>query len=169
MSWKNVIGELVPMAGTLIGGPLGGAVANKVATALGLKDGASNDEIDSALATASPEVLAQIKADLNEHLEKMKSLDVDLERIASGDRDSARRRQVDMNDKTPAILATVVTIGFFSVLGYMMAKGIPEQGGEALLMLLGALSAAWGGIVQYYFGSSAGSKQKTKQMAKGGK
>jgi hypothetical protein len=46
----------------------------------------------------------------------------------------------------------------------MIAYGLPAQGGEALLVMLGTLGTAWGAIVSYYFGSSAGSKEKTEAM-----
>jgi predicted permease len=71
---------------------------------------------------------------------------------------------VKTGDWTPKALAGAVTLGFFGVLGYMIAYGLPAQGGEALLVMLGTLGTAWGAIVSYYFGSSAGSKEKTEAM-----
>jgi hypothetical protein len=46
----------------------------------------------------------------------------------------------------------------------MIAYGLPENGGEAMLVMLGTLGTAWGAIVSYYFGSSAGSREKTQAM-----
>jgi hypothetical protein len=95
----------------------------------------------------------------------MRELDIDLERIANADRDSARNREVAAKDWTPRILAGLITAGYFGALFYMLQNGLPQHGGsEALLIMLGTLGTAWGGVVAYYFGSSAGSKEKTDAM-----
>lgn len=91
---------------------------------------------------------------------KLEEFDVKREEIAAGDRDSARKREIEIKDKTPAILAGLITLGFFLILGWMIIKGIPETGHDALLLLLGTLSASWAGVVAYYFGSSSGSRSK---------
>ena len=95
----------------------------------------------------------------------MKELDIDLERISSGDRDSARKMQMQTNDWIPRILALIITVGFFGILIWMLINGMPKNGTEALLMMLGALGTAWTGVVNFYYGSSAGSKAKTDAMA----
>ena len=94
----------------------------------------------------------------------MKELDIDLERIAAGDRDSARKMQTETKDWTPKILAYFITFGFFGALVWLMVFGIPQTGTEVLLMMLGSLSTSWTGVVQFYYGSSAGSKQKTDAL-----
>lgn len=91
---------------------------------------------------------------------KLEEFKLKSEEIAANDRDSARQREVQVKDRTPAVLAALITVGFFSVLGYMLAKGLPEVGREPLLIMLGALGSAWTGVVAYYFGSSAGSRDK---------
>jgi hypothetical protein len=46
-----------------------------------------------------------------------------------------------------------------------MVFGIPQTGTEVLLMMLGSLSTSWTGVVQFYYGSSAGSKAKNDLLA----
>ena len=94
----------------------------------------------------------------------MKSLDIDLERISAGDRDSARQMQIATKSWLPEILAVLVTVGFFGVIAYIIKFGLPESGKEALLLLLGSLGTAWTGVMAFYFGSSSGSKQKTDAL-----
>jgi hypothetical protein len=46
----------------------------------------------------------------------------------------------------------------------MLVFGMPKTGTEALLMMIGSLGTAWTGVMQFYFGSSAGSKAKTDAL-----
>jgi hypothetical protein len=73
--------------------------------------------------------------------------------------------QAQTNDWIPRVLALMITVGFFGILVWMLVKGMPSTGTEALLMMLGALGTAWTGVVNFYYGSSAGSKAKTDVMA----
>ncbi len=75
------------------------------------------------------------------------------------DRASARQREIQ------TMLAGVMVAGFFLVLAWLLAYGMPAQGGEALLVLLGALSSGVAAVLSYYFGSSSGSAWKSKLLA----
>jgi hypothetical protein len=130
---------------------------------LGKPDG-TEDELLSAAKSATPEQLLALKQAEQSFVVKMRELDLDLERISNEDRDSARNREIKTGDYTPKLLAAAVTFGFFGVLFWMIANGLPSNGGEAMLVMLGTLGTAWGAIVSYYFGSSAGSREKTQAM-----
>jgi hypothetical protein len=131
---------------------------------LGKPDG-TEDELAAAASKATPDQLLALKKAENEFMLQMRELDIDLERISNEDRDSARNREIKTRDLTPKILAGFITAGYFGVLFYMLTHGLPTTGGsEAMLVMLGTLGTAWGGVVAYYFGSSAGSKEKTEAM-----
>jgi len=72
--------------------------------------------------------------------------------------------------RTPAVLTLVTTIGFFTILGWLIALGIPDTGRDAILVMLGTLGTAWTSCVAYWVGSSSGSARKTdalERIAKG--
>jgi hypothetical protein len=160
-----LLGQLAPSIATALGGPLAGVAVKTLSTALfGHEDG-TEEQISAAMATATPDQLAAIKKIDADFKVQMKSLDIDLERIAAGDRDSARQMQRDTKDWVPKVLAIVITLGFFGILIWMLLNGMPKTGTEALLMMLGALGTAWTGVVNFYYGSSAGSKAKNDLLA----
>lgn len=165
MNWKKIVGSLAPVAGQLIGGPLGAGVATKVADALGLGSGATDDEINKAIAVASPDTLAKIKKDLNDHVERLKELDVDLEEIAADDRDSARNRQIQLKDPTPALIAIVVIGLWIYVQYFFLNHTFPEQNEALVMRALGILDGILISVITYYYGSSRGSKQKTEMLS----
>jgi len=159
-----LLGQLAPSIATALGGPLAGVAVKTLSSALFGHEEATEEQISTAMASATPDQLAAIKKIDADFKVQMKSLDIDLERIAAGDRDSARQMQRDTKDWTPKVLAYFITFGFFAALVWIMVFGIPQTGTEVLLMMLGSLSTSWTGVVQFYYGSSAGSKQKTDAL-----
>ena len=159
-----LIGSVAPTIATALGGPVAGLAVKAISGALFGHEGASQDEIMTALANPTGDQLAALKKIDADFAVQMKALDIDLERIAAGDRASARDMQKETKDWIPRALAVSVTIGFFAILLYMLVYGLPATGNEALLLLLGALQTAWGGIIAFYFGSSSGSQQKDKMI-----
>jgi len=162
----NLVKTVAPSLATAVGGPLAGMATRAISDALLGKPDGTEDELIDAAAKASPDQLLALKKAEQDFAVRMRELEIDLQRIDAADRSSAREREVKTGDWTPKALAGAVTLGFFGVLGYMIAYGLPTQGGEALLVMLGTLGTAWGGIVSYYFGSSAGSKEKSEAMSR---
>ena len=158
----NLVKTVAPSIASAVGGPLAGMGTKAISEALLGKPDGSEVELLQAAEKATPEQLLALKRAEQDFAVQMRELDIDLERIANSDRDSARNREIKVKDWTPKILAGLITVGYFGVLFYMLRNGLPQHGGsEAMLVMLGTLGTAWGGVVAYYFGSSAGSKEKT--------
>lgn len=155
-----LLSSVAPSIATALGGPLAGLGVKALSKALLGAEDFSQEAVMDAMATASPEQLAAVKKIDADFKVQMKALDIDLERIAVDDRKSARDMQKETRDWIPRALAVSVTAGFFAILIYMLVYGLPTTGNEALLLLLGALQTAWGGIIAFYFGSSSGSQKK---------
>ena len=66
-----------------------------------------------------------------------------------------------------AFLAITTNIGFLSVVGWIVYRGLPINGTgrDILLMLLGALVTLATQVNSFYFGSSQGSADKTELLA----
>jgi len=161
----DLVRTVAPSIASAVGGPLAGMATKAISEALLGKPDGSEAELVQAAAMATPEQLLALKKAEQSFEVQMRELDIDLERIASEDRDSARNREIKTKDLTPKFLAASVTVGYFGVLFYMLTHGLPTTGGsEAMLVMLGTLGTAWGGIMAYYFGSSAGSKAKDEAI-----
>lgn len=167
MDWKQIVGAVAPALGTALGGPLGGLAVAAVSDALLGKPNGTEGEIAVALTAGGPDALLKLKQADQAFAQRMRELDIDLERLHQTDRASAREREAKTGDVwTPRTLAGLVTIGFFGVLGWLLYSGKPASGGDALLVMLGGLGGAWTSIIAYYFGSSAGSAAKTELLGK---
>jgi hypothetical protein len=174
MSFTDVLKKSFPFisAAAGLGGPVGTIAASLVGKALGIdKVPATADGISNAIATAfaDPAQRAQLVQAEQQFQLQMKELGYEsAEQLAAtdaADRASARSREVALKDKIPALLALLVTVGFFGVLWYMLTHQVPAASHDTMLLLLGSLGTAWTSIIAYYFGSSAGSDRKTELMA----
>jgi len=156
----QIIGSVAPTIATALGGPLAGVATKALAAKLLDRPDATEEEVEVAILGASPSDLLKLKeaeADLERHLI---DAGIELEQVAARDRNSARQRQMELKDRVPGVLAALVLIGFFSVIAYMLKYGLPPASAEILALLIGGLSVGFTQILNYYFGSSAGSKNK---------
>jgi hypothetical protein len=175
---RAVIGTVAPTLATMLGGPLAGAAVSAIAGAFGLPSGSGQDDITKVVQSGAmtPEIIAKVRQADQEHAEKLRQMDIDLEKLNQGhqealaatdasDRDSARKREIAVKDWTPTMLALGITAGFFGILGFLLFQAPPANSRDVLNIMLGSLGTAWVSMVAYYFGSSAGSEAKTKIIA----
>jgi hypothetical protein len=157
MSW---IEQLAPTIASCLGGPLAGMAVEAVSKAIGVDPSAVQDTINSGKLTA--EQIASIQSAEIALKAKAQEMGLDFEQLAVQDRKSARDMQVTTKSWIPPLLAIIVTLGFFGILGGMMTGRVTSS--EALMIMLGSLGTAWTGIIAFYFGSSASSQNKDQLL-----
>lgn len=166
----DFLASILPTLATAVGGPLAGGAAAFFAEKLGLSEKSVTAVVD-AVRGATPEQLATMRQ-IDAELKKM-YLDagIKLEELAVADRDSARKREAAVNDKTPRNLAYLYGSVFFMVIAAQIGMGIygvvmPSGVEKTLDMLLGVLTGMVLGSKEYYFGSSSSSMAKNALIAR---
>lgn len=150
----GIIGAVAPTIATALGGPLAGMATKFVSNALfGHQDG-SADDIQAALLNPTSDQLSALKKIDADFRTQMKSLDVDLEKIAAADRDSARNMAIMTHDWTPRVLAVVVIIAWVFIQWHLLNNTIPQEMRELVARVLGTLDAALTLVLSYYFGAA---------------
>jgi hypothetical protein len=167
---KAIIATVAPGIATALGGPLAGVATRALADKLLGTPDASAEAVEQAVAAATGGDLVKLKELEGEFQAQMQDAGIALERIAADDRASARDRQAKMKDWTPSVLGLAIIVGFFGVLAWIFRFGLPDNGSEVLLIMVGALGAMTTQVGNYFFGSSTGSKNKDAIIAglKGG-
>jgi len=160
MEWLKTI---APTIATALGGPLAGMAVAAVSKALGCDPDEVQNVISSGKLTA--EQVASIQLAELELKKQAQSMGLDFAKLTVEDRKSAREMQIATKSMLVPSLAILIVSAFIGVV-------IATLGGFAVVdsvlagTLIGYLSAKAEQVVNFYFGSSAGSKEKTELLAK---
>jgi hypothetical protein len=149
---KKIISAVAPTIATALGGPLAGAATAQLVA----KFGGDEKAAESALASASPETIVQLRQLEIEFQKFLAQNEIDLEQVHQNDRASARLREVAVKDNTPQLLA-------FSYLGIFLAVLMMQfwiiidavDAAEGALRILDGMTGILGTLVigskDYYF------------------
>jgi hypothetical protein len=141
-------------------GPLGKIATGFLAKALG-KAGATEEEIAAAVSTATPEDIVKIKEAEQEFQKFLAENDIKLLELDNEDRANARAREIAVRDHMPAVVALIVMAAFAVALLWIMKWGIADTAKDVVMIMIGVLGAKFGSVVDYFVGSSAGSRNKS--------
>lgn len=178
MDWKEVGGKIAksaPLLGQVVGSFVPGAGAigtgiGLIARAFGLSGDATPEETMKAI-SADPEAAMKLQAIENDHQAQLARIGLELDQAYLADRQSARMADVEKTKATGSrdymmyALAIAISLGFFGLCGMLMFKQLPEGSQEAVFMLFGGMVSSYTAVVQYFFGSSKSSGEKTKLIA----
>jgi len=88
-------------------------------------------------------------------------------RLAGQRTEDGLQQQIIAHDFTNQLLAYLVTGAFFALIVLLMfsTKPIDTSVKDLLFTLLGVVATSWANIIGFYFGSSAGSAQKSQAIS----
>jgi len=167
MIWKDTLGALAPTLATALGGPLAGAATKFIAGKLLGDEDKSIEDIESFVLGASPEKLAELKALDNQFTIEMKKLDINVMEL-SVDNTKSARELAKINMWPQIVLSALFVVGYFAILislGFGFFS-LDSSAKDTLILLLGIMTREMPTIMQFWFGSSFGSKKKTEQLIK---
>lgn len=161
---KLFLASRAPELARFLGGSFAGtAVAVMAKTLLGRPE-TDESVLLEALSKASPDALLELRRAGWALQSELINAGVETERLHHADRSNARARERALNDKVPGALAFVVVAGFFGVLAVMLFSDVPSGSETEFSIMLGALATMAAAVMNYYFGSSAGSREKTQML-----
>ena len=160
MEWLKT---LAPTIATCLAGPLAGMGVAALAKAIGCEP----HEVENVISTGklTSEQVASIQLAELELKKQAQSMGLDFAKLTVEDRKSARDMQIATKSMLVPSLAILIVSAFIGVV-------IATLGGFAVVdsvlagTLIGYISAKAEQVVNFYFGSSAGSKEKTDLLAK---
>lgn len=160
-NWKQTLAAVAPSIATALGGSMAGVAVSVATRALGLTEG-DEDGLQAAVASGNPDVLLKLKEAENEFRVQLKRLEVDIHKVDAGDRKDARGMAINTTLIPQAVLATIFVSGFVYVLSILFRGNsvIAAEMMQPAMYVLGILSAGIIQIMNFFFGSSSGSKEK---------
>ena len=147
-----------PMAATALTGPAGGMAVKMIAQKLGVEN--------------SVEAVTKHLQSNPEDAVKLKELDLKELELHNADRDSARKREMEVVKSDAHFITKNITslLAIGTVAGAMVMTALvffvdfPDSQENIIIFVLGFLSSAATQVLSYYFGSSAGSKDKDEKI-----
>lgn len=165
MDWKGIVSSIAPTIGTALCGPIGGTAVKFLADKFLGNENATEDELREAILGAKPEDLVKIKSLESEFKLQMRKLDIDIERLHQLDRASAR--DLAKTDIKPHVVFSVLFIGGYFVILILIMNGgvkIDDKIFAVFTTVFGVVTASIQQIMNFWFGSSKGSKDKTTAL-----
>ena len=164
-SIKGIVGKVAPVLGNAIVPGVGGVAGSLIANVLGCENDPMS--IETALHSATPEQFTELKKLEHTHKERLIELGIENDLMYVKDVQDAREREIAIvkatgkKDINLYILAWIVIVGFFGLCTFLMYRPLPAGSSDVTFMLFGALATGFGTVLQYFFGSSKSSSDKT--------
>lgn len=163
MDWSQLgkkVADFAPLLGSALG-PAGSAVGALIASEFGSDN--TPESIDAAI-KGNPDARVKLQQLQFEHNVDLKKISLEHAKLAVQDRANARHNH--KNSRMPAILSVGLTFMIAAIVVLLFWVEVPPGSREVLFMLLGVAVKEWGSAMQYWFGTTRSSADKT-MMIKG--
>jgi len=116
----------------------------------------------------SPEKRAELEMRLTEaeHEKEIKLAELTQAQLQTEADDKKNARAEHKLSLMPAMLSLLLTCFIAGIVFLLFYVEMPEGSKEVLFMLLGIVVKEWGGAMQYWFGTTRGSEEKTRLLNK---
>lgn len=160
---NDLLAGLAPTLASAILGPLGGVAVAALGKVFGI-EAATTAQVSKVFQDGrmTPEQLTAIKELEMKYQNDEKERGFRYEELIFKNTADARDMQKQTKSFFPATLSIFITSGFFSILITMLVWEYKPT--EPLLIMLGALGAAFGAVVNFWLGSSNGSQRKSELL-----
>ena len=177
----NSLGSVIRSAGAKLLGnaiPAGGMMVDLVSDLFGV-DSDDPEEIEQAIAK-DPQAAPKLRELELKHREVIESIGLqrqqiklEEERMHQADRSSARSREVDVVKATGKKDVNLYALAWCVVGGYLLTMmavlffggGLQGMPRDICFILVGGLVSGFTSVLQYFFGSSKSSSDKTQMLA----
>ena len=157
----DLVRKFAPTIAAGLGGPVAGQAVKFLTDKLGVPGDSTVTEIEAALSTATPEQFAAIKAADQEFAVAMAKLDLDVFALETSDTQNART-MASLNMWPQIVLSIVFVTGYFGLMCLIFGGGftIDDSLRDLANILIGVMTGGIVKILDFWFGSSHGSKTK---------
>ena len=172
-SGKNLVQSVLPVLGTALGGPLGGAALGIVAKALYPDDPTKKvtpSDVATIIQSGDPDTLLKLKQAEYEFEQFSKQMEFDTIQLNQKDKDSARNMAIKTSLYPQIAITITFLIGFFTITYFAFTtltgiKDVNPQAMGSLLTLLGVITTAVPTILAFWFGGNKSNQDKDDNTA----
>lgn len=163
MSWLDTVKKIAPTVAAALGGPLAGVAVTALGELFGMSDPTA-DKIKVAIENGS--LTGEQISGIRQLELKLKNEEAErgfrYEELSFKNTADARKMRIETGSRFPETLSTLIVLGFFGVLSWMMYDKAALDN-QPLLVMLGSLGAAFGAVINYWLGNNKGS-DRTKEL-----
>lgn len=160
MDWKELgksVAKYAPLLGGVVGGPAGAGIGGIIASALGVE----NDPLSiSEAIKADPNIAVKLREIELNHKADLERIALETTKAELADKQNARDNH--KHSGMPAILSVALSLVIVVIIYLLFYSEPPTGSKDVLFMVLGVVIKEWGGSMQYWFGTTRSSAEKSR-------